>query len=165
MSRQNITTVCSLCLGNDIYVYIYVYIFICIIIQKFIFYDFDFFLGSSSCDRCCQCWFLCFSGQTQTRHFNVLLQFPFHLSYCFGFITLLKQDLLVCKEVRQQLTTQPFTTLNVIMSGKQPYIQRGTMKGVTEGVKEGDNEKDRHTRYKYDNIITSSCVSLLNMLL
>ena len=39
------------------------------------------------------------------------------------------------------------------MSGKQPYIQRGTMKGVTEGVKEGDNEKDRHTRYKYYIII------------
>ena len=36
------------------------------------------------------------------------------------------------------------------MSGKQPYIQRGTMKvlQVTEGVKEGDIEKDRHRHYK-----------------
>ena len=31
------------------------------------------------------------------------------------------------------------------MPGKQPYVQRGTIKGVTEGVKEGGFEKDRHT--------------------
>ena len=34
------------------------------------------------------------------------------------------------------------------MSGKQPYTQRGTQKGVTEVVKEGDIEKDQHRHYK-----------------
>ena len=50
------------------------------------------------------------------------------------------------------------------MSGKQPYTQRGTMKGVTEGVEEGYIRRididiiNRFFEYTNDNIITSSCV-------